>query len=169
MANWITPIYDRTESDVSYAKEQLKRYRLDPTVPIVDLKGCYNISDINRVENNSEFLKDLLNSKGYQISIFVKTDWAYSDTPIKRELDRIIYNVNAIHKAFPITDFVILPTTIRTYEQANAIEKALAKLYFYVDYIINHYCNTFNSGSNFFLPIGGLNVWVADYHRMETI
>lgn len=154
MAIWQTPIYDRTQADVDAAKQQLREWRISGGT-IVDLKGCFNISDLNRIEQNTEFLKDLLNSRGYQIVITTKYDWKYSDIPLKADISRVINNIDAIHKAFPITDFVDLPETISNYETVNLLEKALAKLYYYVDFIINHYCDTFHSGSNFFLPLGG--------------
>lgn len=71
--SWTTPITDRTEDDVTYALENQDS--------VSDLKGAWNISDANRVIDNSIYLRDLLNSYGYTVSFADQPHLTVSDFP----------------------------------------------------------------------------------------
>lgn len=60
MAEWVTPIVDRTEADTFEAfNNQMIEERL---------KGALNFSDLNRIENNFKYLVDNLAKQGYYIN-----------------------------------------------------------------------------------------------------
>lgn len=60
MAEWKTPITDRTASDVTTAKNNQANAS--------DNKGALNFNDLNRIENNYKYLLDRLKSEGYYIN-----------------------------------------------------------------------------------------------------
>lgn len=90
---WITPIADRTEADVSYAKANRGNESFN--------KGAFNpYYDFNRIETNCEYLAGQLNAYGYSVLITVKTNWAEDDFPEQDEVDRIRNNVNTLIDSF---------------------------------------------------------------------
>lgn len=90
---WITPVVDRTLTDVSYARSNRGNLSYN--------KGALNLEhDLNRIEGNCEYLVGQLNSYGYLISITVKTDWTEDDFLFQFEVDRIRDNVNAMIDAY---------------------------------------------------------------------
>ena len=120
-----------------------------------NLKGSYNVSDVNRVETAVDFLSEYLSDVDTEIrtyadaqkvawditfavpydpddynDITVKTDWSVEDIPLPADMTRYLDNValliTAIEAAYPT-----LPTTMSnlTYDGANAIERALILLY----------------------------------------
>lgn len=113
-------IFDRTESDVAYAKEnQSSDYYL---------KGAINYTDLNRVEEWCEYLSEQLNIYSYPTSIVTKTNWTANDNPNQAQLERIRSNVYALKTAFyAITN---VPTNLNkmTFKKANDIEKILYEL-----------------------------------------
>lgn len=60
MAEWKTPITDRTTNDVTDAKNNQAN--------VSDNKGALNFNDLNRIENNYKYLLDRLKSEGYYIN-----------------------------------------------------------------------------------------------------
>lgn len=82
---WITPIYDRTESDVSEIKNN----------PFSEnTKGAFNYFDLNRIENNIQYLCDLF----YQIynfypDLLIRTDWEKNEVPTLYQINRIRNNI----------------------------------------------------------------------------
>jgi hypothetical protein len=105
---WITPIYDREQSDIINKTE----------------KGHYNYADLNRIEQDCEYLAALFN-----VSITAKT-WVRTDFPTPTEMTRIKNNITTVRNAYytlPIT-----PTTpnipYNTYGKANDIEQILNDL-----------------------------------------
>lgn len=113
-------IYDRTANDVVYAENHK-----DSTS---NLKGNYNVSDLNRVEYKVRELTDLLMIYGYSIPNTTKTTWEQSD--FLREADAVRYlgNVERLIEGFytlPTTPDLPLNMVNLTYAGANAIEKIL--------------------------------------------
>ena len=114
-------IYDRTEQDVEYAKTHQSSEDF--------LKGTYNYTDLNRVEEWCEYLKSQLNIAGYTTNITTKTDWSMADFPTEAQLERIRNNVSTLKNAFYSATNV--PTNLKnmTYKKANDIEKILEEMH----------------------------------------
>lgn len=113
-------IFDRTSSDVEYAKNNPSAQEW--------LKGCYNYIDLNRVEEWCKYLSDLLNSYGYVNLISEKTDWNIKDIQTVEEMKRYLNNIKVLMNAFTVKpNTPKLPDTINklNYIQANNIEKIL--------------------------------------------
>ena len=129
MATWQNPIYNRTQEDVDYALNQLAEWKKNGIVRHYEaLRGCINLTDINRIENNVQYLTELLNTLYYYPETVSKT-WKQGDVPNKRDIARIIDNIRelkAMAISLPAPD---LPDTLLTYDQANAIEENLVRLF----------------------------------------
>lgn len=120
---WTTPVFDRTQSDVDYAKAQLSSGVND-----VEYKGCFNKTDINRIERNSRHLSELLKELYYANDVVYRV-WTDTGVPTESHISRIINNIANLwtnyHKPANSVD---LPTTLLTYEQVNTIERDLCLL-----------------------------------------
>lgn len=113
-------IFDRTASDVQYAKNNPSAQEW--------LKGCYNYIDLNRVEEWCKYLSDLLNSYGYGNLISVKTDWNVKDIQTIEQMARYLNNIKILMETFVLkNDTPQLPESIDklTFQKANDIEKIL--------------------------------------------
>jgi hypothetical protein len=145
MAEWKSPVYDRTQSDVDYAISQLKSGN-----NLSEFKGCFNVTDINRIENNSRYIADRLNVLKYSNAITTKS-WDMYGIPNVSEVARLINNVKALINAYYHPDgSPSLPSTLLTYEQVNAIEKVLYMVKHLLDEEENEFrhCGTFNCGED---------------------
>ena len=97
MAEWIAPVYDRTEEDVSLAKA----YNKSPSESsVTEYKGALNAADLNRIEGNCEYLSELLHSCGYTSHVTVKTDWSMTDFPTLTEFTRIRDSITELLNAY---------------------------------------------------------------------
>lgn len=127
MAEWIQPVYDRTQADVDYARLKISQWSNDyyaSDAPFVsDLKGCMNVRDLNRIEGNMEYLAERIKIAGYDIPITVKL-WQITDIPTIADLERITNNlVSLIEGWYQQSTAPDAPQTILTYVDANAIEE----------------------------------------------
>lgn len=125
-------IYDRTQADVEYAL----------THPDSEffLKGAYNYTDLNRIEEWTEYIAEQLNLYGYKVNILTKlVDWTMEDFPVKTAMKRIRDNVQALKNAF--VSFTNVPENLErmTYQKANDLEKVLYEL----DALINNMIASF--------------------------
>ena len=131
---WITPIIDRTQADVNLVLEydNIGYNNLTPEQKAVwnaGMKGALNSSDLNRIENNIQFVASILEL--YNLNI--KTNWQMSDIPINNDFNRILSNLNAVkdraHERFGIN----LPETpslpLNSFEKINDIENILYIIY----------------------------------------
>lgn len=133
-------IFDRTQADVDYAKENQASAEF--------LKGAYNYTDLNRVEEWCEYVANRLNEYNYFVDIVVKTNWTMLDFPTSADMERIRSNVEKMKKAY--YSFKEVPDTLNKIDidKANAIEKILSE----IDYLINnmiegfYYCNEIYAG-----------------------
>lgn len=122
---------------------------------VYDLKGCLNVSDINRIEENIAYLSARLSELGYPQSTFTKK-WVMNNLPSENDIQRILQNISSI-----IADFYqqsnapSLPRTMLSYEEINSIEKNLQLLKELLDCMVGSFrkSNTFKSGTTTFLPI----------------
>lgn len=129
MLNLIT---NRTNSDVEASKELLKRATdlSNLTEEEIDemydgLRGCYGISDLNRVEEAVEYLAQLLDNSGFKVRVDVKTDWEYDDIFDERDLNRYLQNITNLRAAINDANIKQVPDTYTPYYKANDIEKIL--------------------------------------------
>lgn len=139
--SWITPIIDRTQADVNLVLEydNIGYNNLTPEQKAVwnaGMKGALNASDLNRIENNIQYLASVLEL--YNLNI--KTNWQMSDVPRNNDFNRILSNLNALKDKFHLKYDISLPETpnlpLNSYEKINDIENIL--------YIINQSFNFVN-------------------------
>ena len=128
-------ITDRTEEDVYNGTD----------------KGCYNYSDLNRVNSACLELLGLLTSVGYSGHGSFKTDWNMYDYPTVSAMTDYLNNIYGLIGDFYQRTAYDLPVNLQnfTYVQANDIEKALLDIKEVTDNIKanwNRYANTFSSG-----------------------
>lgn len=108
MAEWRTPIFDRTDEDVRSVDRTSAAYQ----------KGALNTDDLNRIEGNFRYLKEHLKADGISIpgsfrnyteTIFnadgtetktTYTDWQEQNIPWLSEINRIRANHNALVRLF---------------------------------------------------------------------
>ena len=159
MANWIDPVYDRTEEDVEFASKKIAEWIAaditgNPLV-VYDLKGCLNVSDINRIEGNISYLSRQLSDSYYSPDTSSKS-WTESGMPNEQDIKRILYNVSALITAFyQPKGAPTIPTNMLGYYEVNAVEENLYLIKQLLDNMVNSFrkSSTFQSGSTFRLPI----------------
>lgn len=126
-------ITDRTQADVNRYTE-LKTKHLHGMTDAekaeweTHLKGAYNFTDLNRVENAVEYVANRLTEAGYVLLPIVKKNWTVTDKPTLEDLKRYMKNVADIRSA--LTTFETTPeapTTERRldFQAANALEQIL--------------------------------------------
>ncbi len=133
MSGWIEPIVDRNAQDL---REQNERAYL-------------NYFDLNRIEQDTEYLADMLNEYGYNQTITHKTDWIMSDFPYSAEMERVRANVSRLLEVYHLQE-VSLPTTLIKidWQKLNAVEQNLKLMYEMIGRMEQsfRYCGTFYSG-----------------------
>lgn len=145
MLNLVT---DRTNSDVMVRNE----------------KGTYNAKTLNRVENATCYIAEILSTCGYYTTVNIKNNWkddielnyiVGEDRKLNwnsiEKMTRYLDNVKLCVSQFTKSDYVsILPETINglTFEGANTIEKTLENIEFLVGNMKKEYkyVGTFFSG-----------------------
>lgn len=155
-------IYDRTAQDVETARAQ-RGTALTP------LKGCYNVSDLNRVESAVKLLAAALTSAGYPVEItpVLKGDkaedreWQEGDVLYRPQWTTYLNNVQRLRYAYYTlaeTGELPKPEDKLGYVGANNIEKILADIDQLIDCMKASYrrCGTFRAGNNAaHLPLKG--------------
>lgn len=122
---------------------------------VVDLKGCLNLGDLNRIESNIAFLADLMESYTYAPNIHGK-QWTTADLPNQNDMSRIITNIRALVDAFySPNNPPPLPTTMLTYNDVNTIEEYLYLIKQLLDCMRSSFeaVGTIKSGATTFLPL----------------
>ena len=148
-------IYDRTQADVNRAIELNDKYNKGTITPseILEwdnfLKGAYNYTDLNRIEQWCDYIAEQLNLYGYKVNITTNIelyDWDMEDFPTKETMKTIRDNVEKLKEAF--IAFTDVPGNLEkmTYEKANNLEKVLHEL----DILINNMIvNFYYSGETY--------------------
>lgn len=113
---FVTPIIDRTQADVLYA--------IINQNSVSDLKGALNISDINRIINNSIYLRDLLIANGFTPSFLNQSLFIETDIPsITSKIDVIRDNVRTLVNSFyTLNNPTITYGNTLNYNDINIIE-----------------------------------------------
>ena len=148
MANWIEPIFDRTQVDVDFAIAQISEWKKNGFTTTTELKGCLNTTDMNRIENNIQFLSDRLTSLYYFSVVNTKT-WNRSMLPTVTEVERILKNLLTLIASYQKGgNTAAVPTTMVSFEQINSIEENLFAIKGMVDGMVESYrrCGTFQCG-----------------------
>lgn len=159
MAEWISPVFDRTADDVAFAREQIQKWidaKLsgNPT-ETYELKGCLNLTDINRIEGNIQYLSDRLDVLYYLPGTSCKV-WEQSGLPTARDVKRILSNVRLIitayHRQTGVPD---VPESMATFSDINAIEENLYAIKQLLDVMEERFqkSGNFKSGAMRMLPI----------------
>ena len=116
-------VTDRTLADVNYAAANPGNATAN--------KGSLNYIDLNRIENNCDYIANQLNVYGHSIAIAVKTDWTVRDFPYRSQIDRIRDNVDdmldALHRLPDSPDIRYWDSL--DWNDANSLEQNLCNLY----------------------------------------
>ena len=94
----------------------------------MSLKGAYNYTDFNRVENAVAYLLPIFADAGYVITTTTKTDWVADDYVTLAEATRYLYNITQIRNAFTyLSTTPASPASLAAlnYASANNIEQIL--------------------------------------------
>ena len=125
--NYITPITDRTYSDVEYARQHQNDL-------LNKNKGAWNYSDINRICNNLKYAAEYMYEQGFldqPYSMQIKLDWKETDIITYETLNSmIIDNMNNL-KTYSRNDlpwYPIIAVANIDYVIANYIEKNIDSL-----------------------------------------
>lgn len=121
---------------------------------VYDLKGCLNVFDINRIEENIAYLSDRLNEFSYANGVVTKR-WSKDNLPTDVEIQRIIENVRELVASFyQPNDAPSIPTTMSSYDNINALERNIDLIKYLLDCMVNSFMksNTFKSGATMILP-----------------
>lgn len=151
---WIQPVYDRTQADIDSALQKIKEWISADQPETYELKGCLNVTDINRIEENIQFLADTLLSLDYEPNVLCKA-WQTSGLPTLEDFSRILNNVQALITSYYQQKGVPeVPYEMLNYQEINDVELNLQKIKELVDCMIlfSKKSGTFQSGSLFFLP-----------------
>lgn len=122
---------------------------------VYELKGCFNLLDLNRIESNIAFLAEKMESFSYSPNIHGK-QWTKADMPNQNDMSRIVDNIRSLIDAFyPPDNPPSLPTTMLSYSDINAIEENLYLIKQLLDCMQSSFkkVGTIKSGSSVFLPI----------------
>jgi hypothetical protein len=130
---WIATVTDRTQRDVDEALSKLAEWRRWISVGLVpethELKGCLNVSDLNRIENNLGYLIELvkeLDPEETEIDYYVKTDWSVTDIPNISDIERILGALRYIRAKcdIPLSQTPV-PDTMLHFDDINKVEENL--------------------------------------------
>lgn len=143
---WETPIFDRTQADIDFARRKIREWKSSGDRNTTNLKGCFNTLDINRIENNIQFLSDNLSELYYFSTVTTKT-WDKSGLPTVDDINRLIRNTLTIISSI-CEDTPELPTTLLTIEDVNCLELNINKLKMILDNMTASFleCDTFECG-----------------------
>ena len=120
-----------------------------------DLKGCLNVMDINRIEENIAFLSEKMTEYSYLNRIITKR-WSKDNLPNETEIQRIIGNVRSLVESFyQSSDAPPLPTTMLSYNDINSLERNIDLIKYLIDCMVNSFkkVGRCKSGSTMYLPI----------------
>ena len=119
-------ITDRTRADVTQA--------LAAPSTLENLKGNYNVSDLNRVERNTHFLTELMREYGDLLALATRAHQLGEHLDVTDLDERYIANVQALAGYFSaVLEFPPLPDTITPpsfgIDGANALEEAQRRVH----------------------------------------
>ena len=125
--NYITPIMNRTQADVEYARTHQNDL-------VNKNRGAWNYTDLNRICNNLKYAAEYMYDQGFLLepySMQVKTDWTETDIITYEQLNSMIINTMNDLKTYARPDLnwnPIISVTNVDYSIANLIEKNIHQL-----------------------------------------
>lgn len=127
---WSDAVTDRTQSDVDRAKELLAKgwnnlSESERTEWLNGLKGSFNTSDIERIENNVQLLSDVL-------ELDLTTYYGNLPTyPDDNYFTNLLCNVQAIRNAYGVYSTTLLcpDSVINHFTKVNQIEQILSDVH----------------------------------------
>jgi len=122
---------------------------------VYDLKGCLNLLDINRIEENIAYLSQRLIELSYPSDVITKT-WGKDDLPNELDVQRIVENIRSLVSSFyQPSDAPTLPSTISSYNDINSIERNIDLIKYLIDCMVNSFkvVGACQSGATMILPI----------------
>ena len=122
---------------------------------VYDLKGCLNVMDINRIEENIAYLSEKLVLHQRPSSVTTKR-WKKNDLPTEEDIKRIISNIISLNESFyRPKDAPNLPSTMLSFNDINSIERNIYLIKYLIDCMVQSFrkMGTIKSGSTIFLPI----------------
>ena len=156
-------VYDRTVEDVERALALAKKAEAGTLTDaeknewLAGMKGCYNASDMNRVEAAVQTLAAELNAAGYAVEVEPQS---FAETDIIRlsQWRQYLANVQALRDAYYTlaeTGQLPAPEDKLGYVGANTIEKVLADIDLLLDGMKSIYrrAGTFSAGGNYIRQI----------------
>ena len=123
-------ITDRTAADVAlWQSLRNKAWRLmtdgEREQWLSSLKGCYNYTDLNRVESAVKYVSELLQKAGYRFYPETKTDWTMNDSPTQDDMSRYLGNIADLRNVIAVRFTTPEAPTVEEkldYQGANDIE-----------------------------------------------
>lgn len=92
---------------------------------IYDLKGCLNLSDIIRIEDNISYLAEHFTRYLYPVGVNTRV-WTNTSLPNLDDMKRIASNIHSIFNGFYTPDGAeTVPEVMLSYQDINAIEHNL--------------------------------------------
>ena len=126
-------IMDRTAADVErYLTLRNKGFAnltsAERTEWLLPMKGAYNYTDLNRVEEAVQYVASRLRERGYRVDIAEAKVWTMSSVPTLADMNQYLNNVSVIRSAF--ATFATTPQAPSsivgfTYKEANDIEQII--------------------------------------------
>lgn len=106
---------------------------------VYDLKGCLNLSDLTRIEDNISYLATHLNAYPPSTAIHTK-EWSRDGLPTEADMKRIGKNIRSLFEGFYTPSGVtVTPDIMLSYEDINALERNLYLLKDFLDIMESSY------------------------------
>lgn len=125
---WIEPVTDRTRSDIINAINLLNNKKRNHSIDFEFTKAFLNYYDLNRIENNTKFLADLLGVK-----ILFNIHWRMDDVPKASDRLRLLQNMAQVLEKFRENHsddgFPEIPTKLSNYLDFNQLEHVQLAIY----------------------------------------
>ena len=126
-------ITDRTAADVErYLTLRNKGFanltEAEKTEWLSNMKGAYNYTDLNRVEEAVQYVAGRLRERGYSVDIPEAKTWTMNSLPTLSDMNTYLNNIKVIRSAFAtLSTTPQAPASIKgfTYKEANAIEQII--------------------------------------------
>ncbi len=154
--SWKEPVFDRTKADVDFAIAQIKEWKkATGSISFKNLKGCFNVKDMNRIESDLDYLNNLLEDYYYGKVDFEPKHWDSEGIPDITDIKRLTNGLKERLKSFEGITNPKVPEQLLDYKEVNDYEELLFKLKRAIETMEKCFkkCGTFKSGQNIFLPI----------------
>lgn len=157
-------IYDRTAADVSRVTDLTRKMRSGTASDAERtewlegrMKGAWNVSDLNRIENWTIYLTDFLAQQGYTANTFLRrTAWTKADFPTRSDIGRIRRNVEALQNCFfALPDWCeIVYNGTMNFDQANVLEWDLGRIEIWLQELVK--AANIRQANTLFMQAGGV-------------